>query len=174
MYLLPLLVACGGNILETNNFFTDGERQSLGTAPGEDTATDTAGGDSGGSDTSEAVDDAAPVITDASAEGQQLESGDQAYLVTLVVTDAQSDLVGGKVFYDFIAGRGEPDDKTLTIREAATAGPTDAAWDGTQLRFGDGPVDLSGGGFVDAIIVRDAAGHESAEASLEIAAVTGR
>jgi hypothetical protein len=170
MYLLPLLVACGGNILETNNFFTDGERQSLGTAASEDTATDTGGGDSGGSDTSEAVDDAAPVITDAFAESQDLETGDQAYIVTLVVTDAQSDLVGGKVFYDFLPARGATQEKTLTIKEAATAGPTDAAWDGTQLRFGDGPVDLSGGATVDAIIVRDAAGHESAEAALALEA----
>jgi hypothetical protein len=171
MYLLPLLVACGGNILETNNFFTDGERQALGTAGSSDTATDTASGDSGGGgDTSETVDDAAPVIRDAFAESQELETGDQAYIVTLVVTDAQSDLVGGKVFYDFVPARGTTQEKTLIIKEAATAGPTDAAWDGSQIRFGDGPVDLSGGATVDAIIVRDAAGHESAEAALALEA----
>ncbi len=174
MYLLSLLVACGSNILETNNFFTDGERRSLETAETDDTAVDTAVGDTGGGDTSEAVDDAAPSITDAFAESQQLESGDQAYLVTLVVEDAQSDLVGGKVFYDFIPARGATQEKTLTIKEAATAGPTDAAWDGTQLRFGDGPVDLSGGATVDAIIVRDAAGHESAEAALVLDAPSRR
>jgi hypothetical protein len=169
-----LLIACS-NLSTVPSFLPDGARQATGQAAGGagDTALDTAGDTGAGEDT--AVSSAAPRVTDAAAEGlTDPASGETFYRVTLTVEDAQDDLVGGKVFYDLLAG-GSADTKTLTIKEAAGAGPSDAGWNGSVLVFGGGPIDLAQGPIVDAIVVRDAAGHESTPAAAEIvAAATGR
>jgi len=175
MLTLSLLIACS-NLPTVPSFLADGARQATGFAAGseDDTASGDTAADTGATeDTS--VSSAAPTITDASAEGiTDSGSGQTFYRVTLAVEDAQDDLVGGKVFYDLLVGSSS-DTKTLTIKNAESAGPSDAAWGGGTLVFGGGPVDLAQGALVDAIVVRDAAGHESAPATVEVvAAAAGR
>ncbi len=168
MILLPVLFACSSANLEGGPmYFPDGERQAWEITGA---TTDTGGGEdtgSGGGDT--ATVSAAPVIADASADTQQDEtSGQWVIVVTLVVEDAQGDLAGGKLFYDLVAGT-NTSSKTLTVKDAAVAAATDASFDGTKITFLAGPIEPTLSYIVDGIVVRDAAGHESDPAALEVA-----
>jgi hypothetical protein len=168
MILLPVLFACSpANLGGGPMYFPDGERQAWEITG---VTTDTGGSeDTGGGGGDTATVSAAPVIVDASADTQQDEaSGQWLIAVTLVVEDAQGDLAGGKLFYDLVAGT-DTSSKTLTVKDAAVAAVTDAAFDGTKITFFAGPIEPSLTYIVDGIVVRDAAGHESDPAALEVA-----
>ncbi len=166
-----LLLACTN--IDSASFFGGGTRTATGEMPVADSG---GGGDTGGGDTG-TVDDGAPAITDVFGEYQTVESENADYLVvTLQYTDAQGDVEGGKLFFDVIDNGGSPSTESRSIVALAevTSITSSAGDDGTMLVFGYGPVDTSHTYLLDAIVVKDTAGHESAPAAFEISASSGR
>lgn len=169
MLVVLFLLACDNNALAPNAYLQDGTRQATGNAATSDTATtDTA--DSGGTD-SGTTDAAAPMIQDASGEVIASTDGTkQFYRFTLLVDDAQGDLDGGKVFYDLIAPPGTTTD-SVTIQQSAEPDPGNVAGLTDQtVTVVIGPLPVNGAYIVDAIVVRDSAGHSSNEAALDFEA----
>ncbi len=165
MLVVLLFMACGNNALPSGDYLQDGARQATGeVATTDDASGDTA--DSGASDTA-TTDAAAPVIGDASGEVFPSTDGtEQYYRFTLQVEDAQGDLDGGKVFYDLISAGGTSTD-SVTIQQSADPEPGSVAGLTDQtLTVVLGPLLANGAYIVDAIVVRDAAGHSSNEAAL--------
>jgi hypothetical protein len=169
--ILPLLVACSN--LSDPAFFGGGTRTATGELAGadtgstDDTGSDTGNGGGGGGD------EDAPEITDGSAFFETLESAEADFLkVVLSYTDTQDDVVGGKVFFDVIEDGGAPQTESMTLVSAEDLSDltSQAAVADGNVSFVWGPVDTSNDYIVDAIIVKDAAGHESNAWALEVAA----
>ncbi len=175
--LLIAMLACS-NFSDPAPFFVDGERHATGVAAvfGADSAAadEEAGGGGGGGD--DEADPAAPRVTELTADW--VPSGTQTYLrLTLSLTDTQGDLDGGRVIYTITPQGGAAADETVTIAEGrapspgTTAGYTPAS---DTLLVLDGPRDATKQHAVTALVVRDAAGHLSAEQSITVPARTSR
>jgi hypothetical protein len=168
--ILALLVACSN--LSDPAFFGGGTRTATGELAGADTGSsadtgaDTGNGGGGGEED-------APEITDGSAFFEALESAEADFLkVVLSYTDTQDDVVGGKVFFDVIENGGAPQTESMTLVSAEDLSDltSQAAVADGNVSFVWGPADTSKDYIVDAIIVKDAAGHESNAWALEVAA----
>ncbi len=174
--LLIAMLACS-NFSDPAAFFVDGERQATGVAAafGADSGAAEEGGGEGGGEEG-GGDPAAPRVTDIT--GEWLPSGTQTYLrLTIALTDTQDDLDGGRVIYTVTPQGGAAADETVTIAEGrapspgTTAGYTPSS--GTLIVL-DGPRDATKQHAVSALVIRDAAGHLSAEESVTVAARSSR
>ncbi len=165
MLVALLVMACGNNALPPSDYLQDGTRQATGDASTDDGTSDS--GDSGATDSGGGTDAAAPVIIDSSGEVFASTDGTQQYYRFLLqVEDAQGDLEGGKVFYDLIA-TGGTSTESVTIRQSAEPEPGSVAGLTDQtITVVHGPILANGSYIVDAIVVRDSAGHSSNEAAL--------
>jgi hypothetical protein len=177
MHLVAVLLLACTNV-DDRSFFGDGERTATGQMPD-------GGGDTGSSDTDDdtgngggGADEDAPSITDASAYFDTLESSDSAdfLFVQLAYTDVQGDVVGGKVFFDVIEDGGAPETDSRTVLEImeVTDIATQAGDTGGSVLFAWGPVDTSKSYTVDAIVLKDTAGHESDPTALELSGAPSR
>jgi hypothetical protein len=166
MLVLLFLAACGTNTGTPSPYLEDGVRQATGEVAVEDTAA-TDSGDSGSASDSGTADAAAPVILDASGEVITSTDGSQQYYrFTIQFEDAQGDIDGGKVIYDFIASSGTSTE-LVTIRQSAEPEPGSVAGLTDQtITVVHGPI-ATGTYIVDAIVVRDTAGHASNQTALE-------
>jgi hypothetical protein len=172
MLAASLLIAC--NNIDGASFFGGGTRAATGEMPVPEV--DSGGGDTGGGDTGASESDA-PLVTDITGAFQTVESENADYLVvTLQYTDAQGDVQGGKIFFDVIDNGGSPstESRSIVAIEEVTSITSYAGDDGATLTFGYGPVDTSHTYVLDAIVVKDTAGHESEPAAFEIAASSDR
>jgi hypothetical protein len=177
MLLFPMLLACS-NFSDPATFLLDGERHASGVAAvfgADSAAAEEEGGEGGGGD-EEGGDPAAPRVSDIT--GEWVPSGTQTYLrLTILLTDTQGDLDGGRVIYTVTPQGGAASDETVTIAEGrapspgSTAGFTPAS--GTLLVL-DGPRDATKQHVVSALVIRDEAGHLSTEQSVTVAARSSR
>ncbi len=163
-----LLAACETNLNE-HPFWRGGTRHATG-----ESGRDSGGGSDSGDTADTGISEDAPEITDVYGEildPQDDVDGVYYGIVAIVVADPQGDLVGGRVFFDVI----DPDGGTTSesrsivdIDDADGAEDTSAGLDAGTLMLRFGPVEEDKAYFVDAIVVRDAAGHNSAPSAVEI------